>query len=278
LLNQLYKGTEPAGETSATIVMEELLCQLNEPNNRRFSPEVEQYYMCILEHKTTVYGTGIKMANEYGCIGFGDRFIFENVTNTSDIKISLYSLTVKPSKTKCLGICWMKRRPKMPMMTLIGVACIGLFTAKDETFVFKNCDNVRGLEHQLHTNVRATLNWPKPVKGFLNMGFSESDRQPTWNKRWAVLEEGKLKYFNFPSDELFCSPIGVVDIRECTSIKSSPFKFMMKKTVMLVFINSNKNTVLKLYICADTNREQLIWLERFNASIKLKNVWLQLKK
>lgn len=174
--------------------MEELLCQLNVKKDEPFSSEVEQYYMCILEYKTTIYSTNIKMANEYGCIGFGDRFIFENVTNTSAIKVRLYSLTVKLSTTKYL------EPQRLPLMTLIGVASIGLFNAKYMSFVFENS------EHQLHTTVRATLNWPKPVKNFFNMGFSESERQPKWNKRWTVLEEGQLKHFSFASDELFCPP------------------------------------------------------------------------
>lgn len=146
LLNHFNKGTQPAKGTSTTIVMEELLCQLNVKKDEPFSSEVEQYYMCILEYKTTIYSTNIKMANEYGCIGFGDRFIFENVTNTSAIKVRLYSLTVKLSTTKYL------EPQRLPLMTLIGVARIGLFNAKYMSFVFENS------EHQLHTTVRATLN------------------------------------------------------------------------------------------------------------------------
>lgn len=269
--------TEPlARETSATMALEKFGIQLKicfEP----LSPKVKQYYICILEHKTTVYSTGIKVANECGCINFGDRFVFENVANTFNIKVSLYSLTVKVSTSKCTRTSLLKRRPQVPMMTLSGVTHIGLLNAKNRKFSLKNAVNITGPEHKLLTTVEVTLHWPKLVKGFLTLGFSRLDRQPRWNKRWTILEDGQLKYFNFPSDELFCAPVGIVDVRKCASIiETSSVEYMMKKTLMLVF-NSNQNSLVKLYICADTRKEQLMWLEKFKAIIQLKTDWSELE-
>lgn len=274
LLTNLYKVSKPINETSATIIVEKLICRFNISENLN-RLHLDTFFLCILEHKATVYSTTVKVLNAKGCINFGGHFIFENVSNTFNIKVSVYSLTVKTGTTSCVNFALLRRRPQLPMMSLIGVARIGLLNAKYRTFSLRNAENVLRPEYKLHAAVEANLNWPTTFKTFLTVGSTRTDEEPTWTRKWCVLEDGQMKFYTTSSDEMFSNPINVMDVRECQSVECSPIKYSNTSALMLVFNDDQED---KIFVSADTEDDVCVLLNKIKGILKLKDEWIALKK
>lgn len=266
LINHMYRIPEPINEAVARVTIEKLKCTLNLPQE---TSSKRQYFVCILQHKTTVYSTKIAAANNQGFVDLGGFFIFENVSNTFNIKIQLYSVTLPKHSKGCLLLPFLRGNRKVPLMELVGEVPIGMLNIKNKKFTFKNSENNKSNEHKLLASIEASVVWPEPLRGFMTVGTGKIDQYPTWNKRWCVMEEAILSYYNYPSDERFATPLGTVDLKLCKSIDNDSVKYMGQKTLRL--FTEEENNFKRVFLCPDNDYDS--WSKHLDTVLKLNNQW-----
>ncbi|CAG9764843.1 unnamed protein product [Ceutorhynchus assimilis] len=264
LINQLDRIPEPINEAVARVTMEKLKFKLNLPQENR---NKIKYFVCILQHKTTVYSTKFATANSQGLIDLGGFFIFQNISNTFNIKIQLYSITLPKNSKGCMLLPFSRRACKVPLMELVGTLPVNILNINNERFTFNNS------EHKLLVSIEASVVWPEPLRGFMTVGTGKIDQYPTWDKRWCVMEKAILSYYNYPSDESCNSPLGTVDLKLCKSVDGDTVKYMEQKTLRL-FIEK-ENNLERVFLSPDTDYD--LWSKHLDIVLKLNNQWSSLE-
>lgn len=264
---------QTASETDARVTVENIRCSLDASEDT--CPLVKHYYICTLQHKTTIYVTRFAQTNKRGSIHFGGFFIFDNVTNTFNIKVKLYRVTILQETRNCLTLPFLKSPLKLPMMEFVGKGHIVILNVKKKKIMLKNDGSLKSLQCNMIACIDVSLNWPEPLKGFLTIGTGRLDQQPVWNRRWCVLEDAKLLYYNFPCQENVHSPVGIIDLQQCKGCDKSDFNYLSKKTLRL-FLDDGKD-FKRILICPDNHKDYELWFKNFHIVLTLSQQWDVLK-
>lgn len=126
------------------------------------------------------------------------------------------------------------------------------------------------LENKFYlTNNFGDLRYISKHSGFLTIG-EEATGNYTWNRKWCVLEGTIIKYWNYPIDEEFKAPIGVLDLKKSTTttIKLAQRNICAKPRTFLIEFDANK-----FYFSADTSEDLKVWLNILDEITICLNGW-----
>lgn len=121
--------------------------------------------------------------------------------------------------------------------------------------------------------ITSNVNLDVRISGFLTVGIENEQSCTIWNRRWCVLENRNLSYWNYPSEEAGC-PLGVVDLTFCIEqkIRLADRTSCARSKTLLVPIKSG-DTVKKYLLSADSGKDVEMWEKELNFVIKNLTTW-----
>lgn len=133
-------------------------------------------------------------------------------------------------------------------------------------------------------NVESEVHITETTEGFLTIG-KETGGCITWNRRWCVLQQHELKYWNYPCDTDTSEPLEVIDLTLCaTSVIGSADRKMCARPRTL-FIETIKNidqsptsdNRIQRFLSADSNNDKKNWENKLNSVISFLRNWNRMK-
>ncbi|XP_028673971.2 anillin isoform X1 [Erpetoichthys calabaricus] len=126
-------------------------------------------------------------------------------------------------------------------------------------------------------------------RGFLTM-FEDVSGFGAWHRRWCLLSGYCISYWTYPDDEKRKSPIGRINLANCTSKKIEPANWeycARPNTFELItvrpqreddketLVSQCRNTlcVTKNWLSADTKEERNMWMQKLNQVVMDLRMW-----
>ncbi|XP_048849375.1 anillin isoform X2 [Brienomyrus brachyistius] len=145
------------------------------------------------------------------------------------------------------------------------------------------------LEGHVYLKLQCEVGSQVEERGFLTM-FEDVSGFGAWHRRWCVLSGYCISYWTYPDDEKRKSPMGRVNLANCTSRKVEPAnrEFCARpNTFELVTVRPQreddketlvsrcKNTmcVTKNWLSADTKEERNLWMQKLNQILVDLRMW-----
>ncbi|XP_023665495.2 anillin isoform X1 [Paramormyrops kingsleyae] len=145
------------------------------------------------------------------------------------------------------------------------------------------------LEGHVYLKLQCEVGSQVEERGFLTM-FEDVSGFGAWHRRWSVLSGYCISYWTYPDDEKRKSPIGRVNLANCTSRKVEPAnrEFCARpNTFELITVRPQreddketlvsrcKNTmcVTKNWLSADTKEERNLWMQKLNQILVDLRMW-----
>lgn len=126
--------------------------------------------------------------------------------------------------------------------------------------------------------------------GFLTVG-SQTGSCASWSRRWCYLEGPKLYYWNYPTEQGHCEPIGIIDLSYSVTSSVSqvdrelcarPRTLLLetgrlsspqdKDSLVMVLCNASY-TITRHYLQADNYEEMVNWKKRLNSVVAALRNW-----
>lgn len=136
------------------------------------------------------------------------------------------------------------------------------------------------MEFNSSWNIESRVNFG----GFVGIGRDVGEYK-VWDRKWCLLEDCFLKYWNYPSDKDYQTPLRSIDLRHCTVVQSLNTECPWSRTFILEEIVSlqqkTNETVesvstpmtIKHFFCADTLQEMSEWCLELNRHLELLQKW-----
>ncbi|XP_071393880.1 anillin isoform X2 [Centroberyx affinis] len=247
---------------------------------------------------------------------FTTKFIMSDVSNDFEIDIEVYCLVQKrelfsdkrkkPSKSKAitpkrfLAITKSSQTPvvaspggpnavRTSNFALVGSHKLTLSSIGKNKFPLEKVPFLCPLEGHVYLKMQCEVGSKVEERGFLTM-FEDVSGFGAWHRRWCVLAGYCISYWTYPDDEKRKSPIGRINLANCTSKKVEPAnrEFCARpNTFELItvrpqreddketLVSQCKNTmcVTKNWLSADTKDERNLWMNKLNQIVVDLRMW-----
>lgn len=165
---------------------------------------------------------------------------------------------------------------KTSAFRLLGRCCIrnaDLSKTKQQSLVLHDSPIHSRISPRFTTNITSKTHLDVKISGFLTVGVENEQSCTIWNRRWCVLENSNLKYWNYPSEETSI-PLGVVDLSYCIeqTISLADRRSCARPRTLLVPIQSN-NTLRKYLLSTDSTKDLEMWEKELNFVIRSLTTW-----
>uniref|UniRef100_F6YMX9 Anillin n=1 Tax=Monodelphis domestica TaxID=13616 RepID=F6YMX9_MONDO len=145
------------------------------------------------------------------------------------------------------------------------------------------------LEGHLHLKIKCQVDSSVEERGFLTI-FEDVSGFGAWHRRWCVLSGNCISYWNYPDDEKRKTPLGRINLANCTSRQIEPAnrEFCARRnTFELITVRpqreDDKETlvsqcrdtlcVTKNWLSADTKEERDLWMQKLNQVLVDIRLW-----
>ncbi|XP_027691581.1 anillin isoform X2 [Vombatus ursinus] len=145
------------------------------------------------------------------------------------------------------------------------------------------------LEGHIYLKIKCQVNSFVEEKGFLTI-FEDVSGFGAWHRRWCVLSGNCISYWTYPDDEKRKTPIGRINLANCTSRQIEPAnrEFCARRnTFELITVRpqreDDKETlvsqcrdtlcVTKNWLSADTKEERDLWVQKLNQVLVDIRLW-----
>lgn len=121
--------------------------------------------------------------------------------------------------------------------------------------------------------ITSTVYLDVKIRGFLTVGIENEQSCTIWNRRWCVLENSSLKYWNYPSEEN-APALGIVDLSYCIEQKiavADRSSCARSRTLFLPI--KNGNSIKKYLLAADTTKDMVMWEKELNFVVRSLTTW-----
>lgn len=145
-----------------------------------------------------------------------------------------------------------------------------------QIFEFATATN---LKNHVELNVNYAVKLNEKYSGFLTIG-TESNGAILWTRRWCVLLQGRLNYWNYPNEEYEMVPIDCFDLKNSLSAKidSAERKLCPRpKTLLLELCQNNTDQIARFFLSVDTLNEMQTWKNKINAVLFCLKSWKRMK-
>lgn len=129
-------------------------------------------------------------------------------------------------------------------------------------------------------NVERQVHIAETIEGFLTVGKETGDCI-TWNRRWCVLQQSKIKYWNYPCETDTSPPLEVIDLTLCgnSEIASAPRSICARPKTFLIEIIKDTDQLpcyencFRRFLSADSNKDKKNWENKLNSVISFLRNW-----
>uniref|UniRef100_H3DLD4 Anillin n=1 Tax=Tetraodon nigroviridis TaxID=99883 RepID=H3DLD4_TETNG len=145
------------------------------------------------------------------------------------------------------------------------------------------------LEGHVHLQLQCEVGSRLEDRGFLNM-FEDVSGLGAWHRRWCVLQGYCISFWRYPDDEKRKSPIGRINLANCTSTTVGPVnrEFCARpNTLELITVRPQREDdretlvtqchdnqcVTKIWLSADTKDERNLWMKTLNQILLDLRMW-----
>ncbi|KAJ0054757.1 hypothetical protein NL108_001387 [Boleophthalmus pectinirostris] len=172
---------------------------------------------------------------------------------------------------------------------LVGSHKITLSSIGKNKFPLEKVPFLCPLEGHIYMKLQCEVGSNVEERGFLTM-FEDVSGFGAWHRRWCVLSGYCISYWTYPDDERRKSPIGRINLANCTSKKVEPAnrEFCARpNTFELITVRPQReddretlvsqcmNTmcVTKNWLSADTKDERNLWMKKLNQILVDLRMW-----
>ncbi|XP_053464799.1 anillin isoform X2 [Nycticebus coucang] len=145
------------------------------------------------------------------------------------------------------------------------------------------------LEGHIYLKIKCQVNSSVEERGFLTI-FEDVSGFGAWHRRWCVLSGNCISYWTYPDDEKRKSPIGRINLANCTSHQIEPAnrEFCARRnTFELITVRPQREDdretlvsqcrdtlcVTKNWLSADTKEERDLWMQKLNQVLVDIRLW-----
>lgn len=165
---------------------------------------------------------------------------------------------------------------KTSAFRLLGRCCIRnaeLSKTKQQSLKLYDCPVHSRISPAITVKINSNILLDVNISGFLTVGIENEQSCTLWSRRWCVLDNSNLKYWNYPSEET-SPPLGIVDLTYCLEqkITIADRSSCARPRTLLIPIKSN-STVKKYMLSADTTKDMEMWEKELNFVLRSLTTW-----
>ncbi|KAJ8963837.1 hypothetical protein NQ314_005352 [Rhamnusium bicolor] len=256
-LNKTEYEEMEKGQSLGTVKLQHLKFY-TKPKTRAEQKDI-QHYVCLLHSGVTVLASDIILPEENGDLIVTDCFKFNNLLSDFEIHIGLYRLNIQNQNKKSIRSSWRFKKSinnndqtysQISFFRLLGntkIEILGLTESGNYKLENIPPNATTTLSDSFIADIESSVEINNKTSGFLNIGTSRL----LWTRRWCVLEDCCLKYWNYPSDVNEMNPIGTFNLLYCSTypVTSSLQINNITKSCILVNLIHQKS----LHTCASQN-------------------------
>nr|XP_010585730.1 anillin [Loxodonta africana] len=253
-------------------------------------------------------------------LAFTTVFTLQDVSNDFEINIEVYSLVQKkdplgPDKKKktskskaitpkrLLTSITTKSNLQSSVMAspgglnavrtsnfaLVGSHRLSLSSLGNTKFALDKVPLLSPLEGHIYLKIKCRVNSSVEERGFLTI-FEDVSGFGAWHRRWCILSGNCISYWTYPDDEKRKSPIGRINLANCTSHQIEPAnrEFCARRnTFELITVRPQREDdretlvsqcrdtlcVTKNWLSADTKEERDLWMQKLNQVLVDIRLW-----
>ncbi|XP_003788635.1 anillin isoform X1 [Otolemur garnettii] len=288
-------------------------------------PDAANYYYLIILKAGAENMVATPLASTSSCLNgdaltFTTTFTLQDVSNDFEINIEVYSLVQKkdpsgPDKKKktskskaitpkrLLTSISTKSSIHSSVMAspgglnavrtsnfaLVGSYTLSLSSVGNTKFVLDKVPFLCPLEGHIYLKIKCQVNSSVEERGFLTI-FEDVSGFGAWHRRWCVLSGNCISYWTYPDDEKRKSPIGRINLANCTSCQIEPAnrEFCARRnTFELITVRPQREDdretlvsqcrdtlcVTKNWLSADTKEERDLWMQKLNQVLVDIRLW-----
>lgn len=135
---------------------------------------------------------------------------------------------------------------------------------------------------ELYANVTTDVNVNVQLQGFLTIGKENTANCIMWNRRWCVLSNGRIQFWNYPSDSEDKDPLDTIALKlpNRLLVKTADRSICPKPRTLQLEIevasldSENDRTVKRLFLSADTTDEKRNWEACLNLVVSSSKKWI----
>ncbi|XP_076975856.1 anillin isoform X3 [Tamandua tetradactyla] len=172
---------------------------------------------------------------------------------------------------------------------LVGSHTLSLSSVGNTKFALDKVPFLSSLEGHIYLKIKCQVNSRVEEKGFLTI-FEDVSGFGAWHRRWCVLSGNCISYWTYPDDEKRKTPIGRINLANCTSrhIEPANREFCARRnTFELITVRPQREDdretlvsqcrdtlcVTKNWLSADTKEERDLWMQKLNQVLVDIRLW-----
>nr|XP_020820044.1 anillin isoform X2 [Phascolarctos cinereus] len=172
---------------------------------------------------------------------------------------------------------------------LVGSHALSLSSIGSTKFALDKVPFLCPLEGHIYLKIKCQVNSFVEEKGFLTI-FEDVSGFGAWHRRWCVLSGNCISYWTYPDDEKRKTPIGRINLANCTSRQIEPAnrEFCARRnTFELITVRPQQEDdretlvsqcrdtlcVTKNWLSADTKEERDLWMQKLNQVLVDIRLW-----
>ncbi|XP_045421100.1 anillin isoform X2 [Lemur catta] len=172
---------------------------------------------------------------------------------------------------------------------LVGSYTLSLSSVGNTKFALDKVPFLSPLEGHIYLKIKCQVNSSVEERGFLTI-FEDVSGFGAWHRRWCVLSGNCISYWTYPDDEKRKTPIGRINLANCTSRQIEPAnrEFCARRnTFELITVRPQREDdretlvsqcrdtlcVTKNWLSADTKEERDLWMQKLNQVLVDIRLW-----
>ncbi|XP_066147406.1 anillin-like isoform X2 [Euwallacea fornicatus] len=286
---------------SAVMEISNLVFYIKSDNysDEREPNDFDEHFVIVVSSGRTVLASKVLQANINGEVKPDKPFKLTGLRNDSAVRVAVYSIRVKQGhegvKTNKAcpspkGLFHLNRHHyksqrknllvdnistiKASSFNLCGSCTIDCGELQKGHFRMRNVPLSSSLEGFFTCSLKGNVILTNRTSDFLTIGFEDKGHL-LWNRRWCVLDGAELKYWNYPSEEFCCSPIGNVSLKlalePCRPADRSICP--RSKSLSLLIKGKEEEEVVNYFLAFDSSEEKKRWLGDINFVIGTLSAW-----
>lgn len=113
------------------------------------------------------------------------------------------------------------------------------------------------------------------LEGFLTVGDGSSE-VIAWNRRWCVLNNTKIYFWNYPSDTESKEPVGTLDLsmsNQSSAITADRSICPKPRTLLIETKEKNATKIKRMFLSADSTTDKKQWETMLNMVLAGQKLW-----
>lgn len=158
---------------------------------------------------------------------------------------------------------------------IFGKTTICLSNIRRQMFYFEPAPLCSPLAPYAHINMTSQVTVNVKLEGFLTVG-EDNSKFIVWNRRWSVLNNTEICFWNYPSEAENKEPMARVSLEICSqsSVSTADRSTCPKPRTLLIETKSeNSMDIKRLFLSYDSMEEKRKWETTLNMILGSQKKW-----